>query len=151
MTRELESHDPIYGHVDCGTRRRNLDLATSDILAWPRHTSFPYSNEIQGQTRNRKFKKCLNKPHDNLSVYENGIGGVDGHVSREAAAGRAYTVSTLCLRVWCHPDRWPQSRPGREARGGEQTVTVRRGHFNPTDFCYADPHHRTPARQLAHF
>lgn len=41
-TRSLASHDPIYGHVDCGTRRRNLNLATSDISAWSRHTSFPY-------------------------------------------------------------------------------------------------------------
>lgn len=80
-------------------------------------------NEIQGQTPSGKFKKCLNKPHDDLSVCGNGVGGVDGHVSREDAAGGASTgvlrPRRVCGRGVTQTDglsRGPAGRRGEESR-----------------------------------
>lgn len=67
--------------------------------------------------------------------------------------GKAVYVNSCSVYAGtrCHLNRWSQPERGRESRGEEHTVTVRPGPFNPTTFCYTDPHHRTPALHLRHF
>lgn len=62
-----------------------------------------------------------------------------------------YTVQYVLFMSACSVTQTDGLRLSRETRGEEQTVTVKPGHFNSAAFCYTDPHHRTPALQLAHF
>lgn len=88
------------------------------VTCQPGHSIRPskhyISNEIQGQTPSKTFEKCLNKPHDNLSMY--------GNTALEESMGTLaeksvywYPASTLCLRVVS-----PRQMASAEARqGGE--------------------------------